>query len=90
MTLACIYPAQTKQWIGDLKMNGKVCAVAFTPDSQHLLSTGSEHSFSPLKHTQHTHMYTCTQLMAKYLYGICRLGIASTPSLMRVVSQGPL
>ncbi|XP_064404926.1 U3 small nucleolar RNA-associated protein 18 homolog isoform X2 [Halichondria panicea] len=33
---------KTKQWIGDLKMNGRVCDVAFTPDSQHLLSSGSD------------------------------------------------
>lgn len=33
---------QTKQWVGDLKMNGTVRDVGFTPDGRHLLSTGSE------------------------------------------------
>ena len=33
---------RTKQWIGDLKMNGTVKSIVFTPDSKHLLSSGSE------------------------------------------------
>ena len=33
---------QTKQWVADLKMNGEVRGVAFTPDSEHLLSYGSK------------------------------------------------
>lgn len=33
---------KTKQWIADLKMNGSVSDVAFTPNSRHLLSTGSD------------------------------------------------
>ena len=34
--------AQTKQWVADLKMNGSVRDVAFTPDGAHMLSVGSE------------------------------------------------
>ena len=34
--------AQTKQWVGELKMNGEVRGVAFTPDATQLLSFGSE------------------------------------------------
>jgi U3 small nucleolar RNA-associated protein 18 len=33
---------KTKQWVADLKMNGEVRGVAFTPDSRHLLSYGSD------------------------------------------------
>ncbi|CAI8037089.1 U3 small nucleolar RNA-associated protein 18 homolog [Geodia barretti] len=33
---------KTKQWVGELKMNGEVGGVAFTPDSQHLLSYGTD------------------------------------------------
>ena len=33
---------KTKQWIANLKMNGSVTDVAFTPNSRHLLSTGSD------------------------------------------------
>lgn len=33
---------KTKHWIADLKMNGSVRAVTFTPDSQFLLSSGSD------------------------------------------------
>ena len=31
---------KTKQWVANLKMNGSARSVAFTPDSQRLLSTG--------------------------------------------------
>ena len=43
------YVPQTKQWVGELKMNGEVGGVAFTPDSRHLLSYGSK----PATHTHH-------------------------------------
>ncbi|XP_019853534.1 PREDICTED: U3 small nucleolar RNA-associated protein 18 homolog [Amphimedon queenslandica] len=33
---------KTKQWIADLKMNGQVTDVAFSPDSNYLLSTGTD------------------------------------------------
>ena len=32
----------TKEWIADMKMNGSVRALSFTPGSQFLLSSGSD------------------------------------------------
>jgi U3 small nucleolar RNA-associated protein 18 len=34
--------ARTKQWIADLKMNGSVRALTFTPDGEYLLGSGSD------------------------------------------------
>ena len=42
ISTVCEIHSQTKQWVGDLKMNGTVRDVSFTPDGQYLLSTGSE------------------------------------------------
>ena len=39
---------QTKQWVADMKMNGEVRGVAFTPDARQLLSYGSEPQFTIL------------------------------------------
>ena len=33
---------QSKQWVCDLKMNGSVKDIAFTADSRHMYSVGSE------------------------------------------------
>jgi len=32
----------TKQWIADLKMNGSVRAVTFTPDGEEIMGSGSD------------------------------------------------
>ena len=37
----CVSSPQTKQWVADMKMNGEVRGVAFTPDAKNLLSYGS-------------------------------------------------
>ena len=34
--------SHTKHWIGDLKCNGSVRAVTFTPDSNYLFASGSD------------------------------------------------
>ena len=34
--------AHTKHWIADLKMNGSVRAVTFTPDGEEILGSGSD------------------------------------------------
>lgn len=34
--------AHSKHWITDLKMNGSVRALTFTPDGSHILSSGSD------------------------------------------------
>ena len=36
------YVPQSKQWVCDLKMNGSVKDIAFTADSKHMYSVGSE------------------------------------------------
>jgi U3 small nucleolar RNA-associated protein 18 len=32
----------TRQWIGDLKMNGSARAIAFTDDGEYVLGSGSD------------------------------------------------
>ena len=34
--------AHTKHWIADLKMNGSVHAVTFTPDGEEIIASGSD------------------------------------------------
>ena len=49
---------QTKQWIADLKMNGSVTDVAFTPNSRHLLSIGSTFIYLLLMGDTYTHTHS--------------------------------
>ena len=34
--------SKSRQWIGDLKMNGSVRAITFTPDSEYIMGSGSD------------------------------------------------
>ena len=34
--------AQNKHWVGDLKLNGSVRAISFTPDGKQLIASGSD------------------------------------------------
>jgi U3 small nucleolar RNA-associated protein 18 len=34
--------AHSKHWIGDLKLNGSVRAIAFTPDGKYIVASGSD------------------------------------------------
>lgn len=40
--LCCVGAEQTKQWIGELKMNGSVREVVFSADGRYMFSFGSE------------------------------------------------
>ena len=37
-----IVEAKSKLWVADFKMNGSTRAISFTPDSQYLISSGSD------------------------------------------------
>ena len=52
--------AQTKQWVGELKMNGEVRGVAFTPDATQLLSFGSEAVYVYCVCDTVCHVHACT------------------------------
>ena len=43
-----LLPLQSKQWVCDLKMNGSVKDIAFTADSRHMYSVGSELILTPV------------------------------------------
>lgn len=46
-TVSLPLPFQSKQWVCDLKMNGSVKDIAFTADSRHMYSVGSELVVTP-------------------------------------------